>query len=414
MRPASVARPRPATTGLVRRSLFPLLVLFALLSSQISVGYALFGLLAAGWIASGWRLESFRRALGHPLSVLAGVYALLVLLSIAFSLDPRASLRAIPGLTLLLLVPITLELVASEKRARALLYASAASGVGLAVLGLAAGLASGGADLQNRIRGPLSHYMTLSGLTMMSGCVLLGFLFAGKGRERWLGLVSAVPFAAMILTLTRGTYVAAVGAVALYLALARPRVLLLFVPALVAIFYLSPPDVRDRAASIADPTETTNRDRIAMARAGGRMIADRPVFGLGPELVKPYYTIYRDPDAPRWRVPHLHNNVLQIAAASGVFAAGAYLALLALFFARTVRAIRRSRKAGKWRSQESNVDSTAGGGQTQGGQTLAASAAFLAVTALSLAGLFEYNFGDKEVLMATLPLLALPFCRVQS
>jgi O-antigen ligase len=375
---------------LIRKALFPLLVLFALLSSQISIGYGLFGLLAAGWIATGWRQETFRRAISHPLSALAGVYVLLVLLSVAFSIDPKASLRALPGLTLFLLVPITLDLVSTESRARAALYASAASGVGLAVLGIA-GLASGGADLQNRIRGPLSHYMTLSGLTMMAGCVLLGFLFAGRGRERWLGLLSVVPFAAMVLTLTRGTYVAAVGAVALYLALARPRALLLFVPALVAIFYLVPPDVRKRAASIADPAERTNRDRIAMARAGGRMIADRPVFGLGPELVKPYYTIYRDPDAPRWRVPHLHNNVLQIAAASGVFAAATYLALLALFFLRTVRAIRADRKE------------------------VVAAASFLAVTALSIAGLFEYNFGDKEVLMATLPLLALPFCRrVQS
>lgn len=375
---------------MIRKALFPLLVLFALLSSQISIGYALFGLLAAGWIATGWRQETFRRAISHPLSALAGVYVLLVLLSVAFSIDPKASLRALPGLTLFLLLPITLDLVSTESRARAALYASAASGVGLAVLGIA-GLASGGADLQNRIRGPLSHYMTLSGLTMMAGCVLLGFLFAGRGRERWLGLVSIVPFAAMVLTLTRGTYVAAVGAVALYLALARPRALLLFVPALVAIFYLVPPDVRERAASIADPAERTNRDRIAMARAGGRMIADRPLFGLGPELVKPYYTIYRDPDAPRWRVPHLHNNVLQIAAASGVFAAATYLALLALFFLRTVRAIRADRKE------------------------VVAAASFLAVTALSIAGLFEYNFGDKEVLMATLPLLALPFCRrVQS
>jgi hypothetical protein len=126
------------------------------------------------------------------------------------------------------------------------------------------------------------------------------------------------------------------------------------------------------------------------------MITDRPVFGLGPELVKPYYTLYRDPDAPRWRVPHLHDNVLQIAAASGVFAAAAYLALVALVLARAVRLLRERR----------NVGLTPGGGQT-----LVAAAAFLAVTAASIAGLFEYNFGDKEVLMATLPLFALPFCR---
>jgi len=395
---------------LIRKSLFPVFVLFALLSSQISLGYALFGLLAAGWIAAGWRLESFRRALSHPLSVLAAVYALLVVLSVAFSLDPRASLRALPGLTLFLLVPITLDLVETERRARALLLASAASGVGLAVLGLA-GLASAGADLQNRIRGPLSHYMTLSGLTMMAGCVLLAFFFEGRRWERWLGLLSVVPFAAMVSTLTRGTYVAAVAAVGLYLTLARPRALLVFAPALVALFFLLPSDVRHRAASIIDPAETTNRDRIAMARAGGRMIADRPVFGLGPELVKPYYTLYRDSDAPRWRVPHLHNNVLQIGAASGVFAAATYLALLALFFVRTVRLVRLHRRNVDPASGERNVDLTPAGGQTLGDQALVSTAAFLAVTAVSVAGLFEYNFGDKEVLMATLPLLALPFCR---
>jgi O-antigen ligase len=353
----------------------------------------LFTLLSAGWIASEWRLESFRRALAHPASALSGLYALLVVLSVVFSLDPRASLRAIPGLSLFLLVPITIDLVTSSRRARTLLLASATGGVAVSLLGLAQ-LATSGASLENRIRGPLSHYMTLSGLTLIAGCVLLAFLLEGHGRERWLGLASAIPFAAMVFTLTRGAYVAAVGAVAAYLVFRRPHGLLVFAPALVAVFLLLPPDVRHRAASIVDPADRTNRDRIAMARAGARMIADRPIFGLGPEVVKPYYTLYRDPDAPRWRVPHLHDNVLQIAAASGVFAAAAYLSLVGLVLARAVRLLRR------------NVDPTPGGGQT-----LVAAAAFLAVTAASIAGLFEYNFGDKEVLMATLPLFALPFCR---
>jgi O-antigen ligase len=206
----------------------------------------------------------------------------------------------------------------------------------------------------------------------------------------------------MVFTLTRGAYVGAVAAVTAYLALRRPRGLLVFVPALLLLFFLLPADVRQRAASIVDPTETTNRDRIAMARAGVRMIADRPVFGLGPEMVKPYYTLYRDPDAPRWRVPHLHDNVLQIAAASGLFAAGAYLVLLALFFARAGRLLRVQRR---------NVDLTP---EDQALRAIVAAAAFLGIAAVTVAGLFEYNFGDKEVLMATLPLLALPFARAMS
>jgi O-antigen ligase len=127
-----------------------------------------------------------------------------------------------------------------------------------------------------------------------------------------------------------------------------------------------------------------------MARAGLRMIGDRPLFGMGPEMVKPYYTLYRDADAPRWRVPHLHNNILQTAAASGVFAAAAYLAMLALFFARTIAGLRaKSRRE----------------------PAVLFAAPFLAVTALTVAGLFEYNFGDTEVLIPTLLLLALPFSR---
>jgi O-antigen ligase len=385
----------------VRKLLFPLLALFVLLSSQISIGYALFILLATAWAASRWRLASFRQAITHPMTALAALYALLVVLSVVFSLDPRASLRAIPGLSLFLLIPITIDLVNDLRRARILLLACGASGVVLAAIGLVE-VAGSGADLQNRIRGTLSHYMTLSGLTLIGGCVLLAFLFERRGRERWVGVAAAIPFTAMVFTLTRGAYVGAVVAVTAYLALRRPRGLLLVAPALVAMFLLLPPDVRQRAASIADPTDRTNRDRIAMARAGARMIADRPIFGFGPEMVKPYYTLYRDPDAPRWRVPHLHDNLLQIAAASGVFAAGAYVAMIGLFLARCARLLRAERR---------NVGLTPFGDQTLADQTLVGAAAFLGVAAVSVAGLFEYNFGDKEVLMATLPLLALPFCR---
>ena len=107
-------------------------------------------------------------------------------------------------------------------------------------------------------------------------------------------------------------------------------------------------------------------------------------------MVKPYYPLYRDPDAPRWSVPHLHNNLFQIAAASGVFAAGAYLAWIGLFLARAIVRLRR----------ESRPDY----------RSLWAGA-LLAGTALCVAGLFEYNFGDTEVEMATLLVFALPFSR---
>src|SRR5262249_58739097 len=109
---------------------------------------------------------------------------------------------------------------------------------------------------------------------------------------------------------------------------------------------------------------------------------------LGPDMVQPYYPLYRDPDAPRWEVPHLHNNAIQIAAAHGLFAALAYFAIVAAFFVRAVRTLRREAspaRAAIW------------------------AGALLAGAALTVAGLFEYNFGDTEVEIATLLVFALPF-----
>jgi O-antigen ligase len=197
-----------------------------------------------------------------------------------------------------------------------------------------------------------------------------------------------IPFSAMILTFTRNAYVGTLAALALYFLVRKPKGLLFLVPALLVLFFLVPPPIRARISSIASLNERTNRDRIAMVHAGLRMIREAPLFGVGPEMVKRYYPLYRDSDAPQWHVPHLHNNILQIAASNGIPAVAAYLALMALFFAKTVVQLRR----------EARPDRAA-----------LLAGALLAGTALFVAGFFEYNFGDTEVEMATLLVLAVPF-----
>jgi O-antigen ligase len=151
---------------------------------------------------------------------------------------------------------------------------------------------------------------------------------------------------------------------------------------------LLPAGIRERIQSIGDLSDPSNWDRLAMVHAGSRMIADFPVTGLGPDMVKPYYVLYRDPDAARWRVPHLHNNALQLAAASGVFAAAAYLALAVLVGVQAARRLRREARPAP-------------------AALLAGS--LLVSVALFAAGFFEYNFGDTEIEMATLLVWAVPF-----
>jgi putative inorganic carbon (HCO3(-)) transporter len=322
------------------------------------------------------------------LTVVAGVLAVWVVLSGVFSSDLRVSTRHLPGLSLLLLLPIAMELMDTPPRGRAVLLALGASGCALSLLGFWQFVNDRGSDINARISGTLSHWMTFSGLALLSACVLLGLAFEERGRWRIAGLAALLPLAAMLLTYTRGVWVGLVAALVFYLAVRRPRGLLLIPPAVFVVFLLMPREIQDRMRSIGDLSDSTSRDRIAMARAGMHMVADHPLFGVGPDMVQRLYPLYRQPDAVRLQVPHLHNNILQIAAGNGLPAAAAYLCLVGLF---VVRAVTRLKK------------------ETRPDRAALLAGALLAVSAITVAGLFEYNFGDTEVEMATLLVMAVPF-----
>ena len=371
----------------LRKSLFPLLVLFALLTSQISAAYIVFGILALAWVADLRRRGSLPPGFSSPIVGMAGLLALLTVLSTLFSRDPAASVKHLAGISLLLLLPIAMDLLDEARKARLVFLALAASGIALALIGFWQ-FAHGGDDLENRIMATLSHWMTFSGLTMIAGCLLLGFALEDRGWRRWVGVAAVIPFAAMILTFTRNAYVGTLFAIVLYLGLRRPTGLLVLAPLLLVVFLLVPHPIRSRIDSIFSLDDRTIRDRIAMVHAGLRMIGESPLLGIGPEMVQRYYPLYRDPEAPQWRVPHLHDNALQIAASNGLFAAAAYLALMFLFFARAIVKLRR---------------------ETRPDRAALLAGALLAGAALFVAGLFEYNFGDTEVEMATLLVLAVPF-----
>ncbi len=371
----------------IRKVLFALLLLFAFLTPFIAPAYIVFGPLLLLWVVDVVRRRRWPPALSSWPAALAGLLGVLVAFSTLFSRDPRTSVRHLGGVSLLLLLPIAIDLLEDAGKGRALYLTLGASGVVISAVGLWQ-FAHGGNDLGNRIHANLSHYMTFSGLAMLSGCALLGLAFEEKGSRRFVGLAGLIPLSAMLLTFTRNAYVGTLAALLFYFAWRRPRGLLLLPPALVLLLVLLPAGIRERIQSIGDLSDPSNWDRLAMVHAGSRMIADFPVTGLGPDMVKPYYVLYRDPDAARWRVPHLHNNALQLAAASGVFAAAAYLALAVLVGVQAARRLRREARPAP-------------------AALLAGS--LLVSVALFAAGFFEYNFGDTEIEMATLLVWAVPF-----
>ena len=311
-------------------------------------------------------------------------YAGATLLSALFSADPRTSFIDCKQLTLFLLVPLTYRL-ASGGRGGTLLTVVVSCAAASAALGIFQYGILHYDQLNQRPQGTLGHYMTYSGLLMLVIAMALArILFANYGRT-WAALVMPALAVAVTLTLTRNAWVGVCAAAAVLFSLKDFR-LFAVVPIVAAIAVaLAPALVTKRVASLFDMNDATTRDRVAMLHVGERMIQSHPLTGVGPNMVERLYPAYRGPDAVKPVNPHLHNVPLQIAAERGLPA----LAIWIWFLVALVRDL--------WRR-------FVVGGQMQ----FLAAAALATVAALLTAGMFEYNFGDSEVLMLFLILVTLP------
>ncbi len=371
-------------------------------------------------------------------------FAVWSLLSASFAASPARSHEDAKKLLLLFLFYLGVEVLARGDERRRVLDVLLIGGLALSALMVAQHHFLGFDRLDRRPHGFLGHYMSASGEAMavlllavarlgfqplprprlrdlwLCGLVLLGvavvaaFDAAGPGtlptrlfvallallaaglalsRSPAVGAAAAaLPLAvapltawALVVSQTRGAWLGAVVGLAALALLRAPR-LLLAVGAAVLALLLAHPAALDGRLTLEDASSV---DRYYMWQAGLDMIADRPVFGLGPGMILSSYPRYRWPEAPNPLAPHLHNNLLQFAAERGLPAL-AFFAWCALVVAAT--ALRQARPA-----------VPGGHGDPDAAGALAVLAAVFA------AGLFEYNLGDSEVLMLVLLAVAVPF-----
>jgi O-antigen ligase len=389
-----------------------------------------------------------RRARIPPLPIGAPLLAFCVwtLLSASFSKDPLASHESAKKLVLFALVYLAAETLGQDSARERVLDAMVVGALALAAGSLLQFYFLGFDTLDNRPRSFLGHYMTASGLSM-AGLVLsaarlawaerplpapsrhdaraiLGLggalvaltllkraelfpveaerLFVaglavaaawmGVSRRSWPGrstsialCAASVPLCAwaLLISRTRSAWLGAILGLAALAALRAPRALLALPAGIAVVMLLRPPQVMDRLTL----SDASSRDRYYMWHAGLDMLRDSPVFGQGPGMVLAAYPRYRWPEAPNPQAPHLHDNVIQIAAERGVPCLVFWLWLMALLLRDSWRCAR----------------GAAGGARLPGAAALAVLAAVIA------AGMFEYNFGDSEILMFTLLVSALPY-----
>jgi O-antigen ligase len=349
---------------------------------KLLAGQVLFGLAALAW---GWLLvRGAAKPVWPSFFVPLIVYALLTLLSAVFSIDPIASWWDSRQLLLFLMVPLTAHFARGPRAMRTLDIIIAVGAAG-ALIGIVQWAMLGYDTLDRRPEGPLSHYMTYSGVLMLVTCAAVARLVFHQREWIWPAIAVPALLVALRSTLTRNAWLGGAAGVTALLALRNWKLALLAPLAAVALLFVAPGGIRERALSIVNPDDPSNRDRVAMMHVGIGIVRDHPIWGVGPEMVDDVYVQYRPAEFVNPVNPHLHNVPLQIAAERGLPALAVWLWFFAAALTDAFTRVRR-------------------------GETPALSAAAFAVlVAMLVAGLFEYNFGDSEFLMLLLGLISLPF-----
>jgi O-antigen ligase len=358
------------------------LIQISIAASQIVLAFVL--VLWLYQLATG-KAEVARLPLDWPI----GLFALFSIASAVFSFDPTESFSAVRKL-FLLTVPYLLVSGIRGKPAltleRLVLVLIAVADV-CAVFALWQYFVGDLGDINHRIRGFMSHYMTFSGLLMGVSVLALAQLLFARQRRVFLVTSLAIILTALTLSLTRSAWIGMLVSASL-LCFLRDRRLLVAVPILlVGTFALVPESVRTRARTFIEP-DRSGRDRMYMIESGFDISANHPWLGVGPNMVSSVYPIYRREGAPELQNIHLHNNVVQIAAERGLPCLAAWLWLITLGFAGTIQSFRAWPPGTRERA-------------------LAAGSLALLVAGMT-AGLFEYNFGDSEFLMLFLFAIAIP------
>ncbi len=153
---------------------------------------------------------------------------------------------------------------------------------------------------ETRLTGFMGHWMTLSGGLMLACIVGAGyFLFAmPKWRLLWLAGL-AIMVAALSLSLTRSIWIATLVGVLVLLLMRHLHWMTFAVVglALCALLLLAPGVIQRRIQSIWDTNEPSNYARLAIWKAGVRMVKQHPWVGVGPQRVsKVFYDYHPYPE----------------------------------------------------------------------------------------------------------------------
>jgi putative inorganic carbon (hco3(-)) transporter len=330
-----------------------------------------------------------------PVKLPLALFMAATLVALVFSPEPETGRAPINKFWLFIIIPLVVSLFDSQRIQQTYLLLFALGALS-SLLVIGQFLLVWQINTETRLTGFMGHWMTLSGGLMLAFMTGAGVCLFARPKWPFLWLAGlTITGVALSLTLTRSVWIATLAGALLLLLMRRFgwKKLVAAVVAVSAVLLLAPGVLQRRIQSVWDTNDPSNYARIAIWKAGIQMVKEHPWLGVGPQRISKvfyeYHPYREDRRRPGFFPVHMHNNLLQFAAERGI--------PCALFWL--------------WFILELAWDHWRRFRQTALGESAHCIAAigFSAVVVLFLAGIFEFNFGDSEVLMVFLFLVSAPY-----
>lgn len=265
---------------------------------------------------------------------------------------------------------------AGRKLAMVLLF----SGMASSIYGIVMYLFNRGWVKLMRTSGSFSTAMTYGGVLFLLSSLFLSLSIGSKiSKKIRIAALIATLFGcvALAFTFTRSSWIGLLTSSVVIITLTNRKLLAPFAVAIVVLFLLLPDSYQQRVTSIWDPHFRTNVYRLEAIDAGWRIFKDNPVVGVGSIDMQEIYLQYKRPEA-KYIHGHMHNTVLQVAVSVGLVGLIPFCFLFVSFY----RLIIGNMRAKLPPLERAWVIGSLG-----------------ALTGFVVNGLFEWNFGDAEVVM---------------
>jgi O-antigen ligase len=378
--------------------------------------------IAAGLGGLAWAIKTH---LNHawkdqrwPLAIPISLFALACLIAVVDAYDVSYSFESLKKLFEFLIFFWIINCVKTRKLRDSLSLVLVASATCASLLGFYQ-VWMNGVQIESRVEGTLSVYMTFAGILMMVSLLALARVLWRRPKEAWLWACIGIILTSLFFTLTRQAWGGVfVGLLFFIFCSKRKYVLVLLLSLFVAVFYFKKEVQSElleleielkltpnksfialdhlilRTRLLLSGEDQTLMMRIALWKVGWEVFKDYPLTGCGFRCMDKLVSKYPDPTGWVKRLRGMHNNFVQLALDTGFLGLFTWVGIWFCFF---LLLYQRAKALNGDANERWVVLGSAAG-----------------VIAFLTGGLFETNFYDSEVAMTLYFLMALPFSGTQN